>query len=293
MQESSNSFKPIKPFDASSRMEKLNLPRVALFFDTDSNLAMSNIINVHQLTRRFELPDRDVVAADEICFQVESGEVFGLLGPNGAGKTTCMRMILGLLKANSGYAEIHGFRSDEQPEEVKRRVGFVSSSAGVYQWLTAHEMLRFFGDIYGATPDECDSRIEELSELLGFKEFLHRRCAGLSTGEKQRINLARAMIHDPSVMIFDEPTLGLDVVGSQVIFRHIDLLREQGKAVILCTHRLEQAQRVCDRFGLLHHGKLVLGGTLSDLQNDTGRSDLVEIFVDIIDGKYSETESGV
>lgn len=252
---------------------------------------MSTIINVHELTRRFELPDRDVVAADAISFHVEAGEVFGLLGPNGAGKTTCMRMILGLLKANSGYAEIHGFRSEDQPEEVKRRVGFVSSSAGVYQWLTAHEMLSFFGDVYGMHPSACESRIQELAELLGFESLLHRRCAGFSTGEKQRINLARAMIHDPGVVIFDEPTLGLDVVGSQAIFRHIDLLREQGKAIILCTHRLEQAQRVCDRFGLLHQGVLVLGGTLDQLRQQTGRQDLVEIFVDIIDGKYSSEVS--
>jgi ABC-2 type transport system ATP-binding protein/sodium transport system ATP-binding protein len=272
-------------------MEKIGRSPVVFCFDSDSNLPMPNIINVCELTRRFELPDRDVIAADSISFHVQAGEVFGLLGPNGAGKTTCMRMILGLLKANSGYAEIHGFRSDEQPEEVKRRVGFVSSSAGVYQWLTAHEMLSFFGDVYGMSTAECDSRIDELSELLGFEEFLNRRCAGLSTGEKQRINLARAMIHDPSVMIFDEPTLGLDVVGSQVIFRHIDLLREQGKAVILCTHRLEQAQRVCDRFGLLHHGELVLGGTLADLQQKTGRQDLVEIFVDIIEGTFVSAET--
>lgn len=272
-------------------MKKIPFSPVAFLRGTDSNLSMPNIINVHELTRRFELPDRDVVAADQISFHVDVGEVFGLLGPNGAGKTTCMRMILGLLKSNQGYAEIHGFRSDEQPEEVKRRVGFVSSSAGVYQWLTAHEMLSFFGDVYGMSTDDCDARIEELSKLLGFEEFLHRRCAGLSTGEKQRINLARAMIHDPSVMIFDEPTLGLDVVGSQVIFRHIDLLRQQGKAVILCTHRLEQAQRVCDRFGLLHQGKLVLGGTLGDLRQKTGRQDLVEIFVDIIDGKFMSAEA--
>ena len=182
---------------------------------------MTSAIHVHQLSRRFEMPDRDVVAADEISFDVAGGEVFGLLGPNGAGKTTCMRMILGLLKADSGYAEIHGFRSDTQPDEVKRRVGFVSSSAGIYQWLTAHEMLSFFGDVYGMTPHDCESSIVRLAKLLGFEEILHRRCAGFSTGEKQRINLARAMIHDPSVMIFDEPTLGLDVVGSQTIFRPV------------------------------------------------------------------------
>lgn len=277
----------VKPLGEVGRRKYFADPGLVIGPVLDSNSHMQSVINVHELTRRFELPDRDVIAADAISFHVASGEVFGLLGPNGAGKTTTMRMILGLLKANSGYAEIHGFRSDEQPEEVKRRVGFVSSSAGVYQWLTAHEMLSFFGDVYGMTPERCNQRIEELASLLSFEEFVHRRCAALSTGEKQRINLARAMIHDPSVMIFDEPTLGLDVVGSQVIFKHIDLLRDQGKAVILCTHRLEQAQRVCSRFGLLHQGRLVLGGSLADLQAQTGRNDLVEIFVDIIDGKHS------
>jgi len=246
---------------------------------------MTPVITVNSLTKRFELPDRDVIAAQNISFNVSSGEVYGLLGPNGAGKTTIMRMILGLLQADSGWAEIHGFRSDTQADEVKRRVGFVSASAGVYQWLTAREMLTFFGDVYGMSQLDTRNRIEELSRLLRVGPVLDRRCAGLSTGEKQRINLARAMIHDPGVMIFDEPTLGLDVVGSQAIFEHIDLLREQNKAIILCTHRLEQAQRVCSRFGLLHEGTMAFGGTLEELKQQTGRRDLVEIFVDIIDGK--------
>jgi len=248
------------------------------------------VIQVQNLTKRFELPDRDVTAADAVTFDVNAGEVYGLLGPNGAGKTTTMRMILGLLTADSGWAEIHGFRSDIQPEEVKRRVGFVSSSAGVYQWLTAREMLSFFGDVYGLSEEDTASRIVTMAELLGIEDFLDRQCSALSTGEKQRINLARAMVHDPGVMIFDEPTLGLDVVGSQAIFRHIELLKQQGKAIILCTHRLEQAQRVCSRFGLLHQGKLAFEGTLSELQSQTGRKDLVEMFVDIIDGKLAPAD---
>ena len=245
------------------------------------------VIRVHNLTKRFELPDRDVVAANAISFEVLEGEVYGLLGPNGAGKTTTMRMILGLLTADAGWAEIHGFRSDSQPEEVKRRVGFVSSSAGVYQWLTAREMLSFFGDLYGMSEETAQSRIAILAELLNIQPFLDRQCSALSTGETQRVNLARAMIHDPGVMIFDEPTLGLDVVGSQTIFRHIELLKQQGKAIILCTHRLEQAERVCSRFGLLHNGNLAFEGDLAELQSQTGRRDLVEMFVDIIDGNLA------
>jgi len=245
---------------------------------------MSSVIQVHELTKIFRPAGREVRAVDSVSFNVAASEVYGLLGPNGAGKTTTMRMVLGLMPADSGWAEILGYRSDTEPNEVKRRVGFVSASAGVYQWLTAYEMLSFFGDVYGLEPDLCDHRIDELSELLGFKKYLSQRCTTLSTGEKQRINLARAMLHDPEVMILDEPTLGLDVVGSQVIFGYIDLLKDRNKAVILCTHRLEQAQRVCSRFGLLNEGRMAVDGSLSELQEKTGRDDLVDMFIDIIKG---------
>lgn len=240
------------------------------------------MINVHQLRKVFFAGQREIVAVDDVSFTVESGEVFGLLGPNGAGKTTTMRMILGLLRPTSGWAEIGGSRSDCDADEIKRQVGFVSASAGVYQWLTGREMLSFFGDVYGLLPQRVDHRIAELGELLKLNEFLDQRCTTLSTGQKQRLNLARALIHDPPVMMLDEPTLGLDVVGSQVIFNYIDLLKSQGKAVILCTHRLEQAQRICSRFGLLHCGQMVLRGTLHELQSETGQQDLVEMFVELI-----------
>ncbi len=240
------------------------------------------MIDVHALTKAFEVNGQSVMAVDDVSFKVDPGMVFGLLGPNGAGKTTTMRMILGLLRPDSGYSEIDGVRSDEDADGVKRQVGFVSAAAGVYQWLTAREMLSFFGDIYGISPDQSDSQVAELSDLLDFGKILDQRCTTLSTGEKQRINLARALMHDPPVMILDEPTLGLDVVGSQVIFNYIELLRERGKAIVLCTHRLEQAQRVCNRFGMLHRGKMIREGSLGDLQQQTGRDDLVEMFVDLI-----------
>ncbi len=146
-------------------------------------------------------------------------------------------------------------------------------------------MLSFFAEIYGLTSDQIDERIDVLSEILDLKGFLNQGCATLSTGQKQRLSLARALIHDPPVMILDEPTLGLDVVGSQVIFNYIDLLKQQDKAVILCTHRLEQAQRVCSRFGLLHEGVMVMRGTMEQLQTQTGHRDLVDIFVDLINNR--------
>ncbi|MCL4141743.1 UNVERIFIED_CONTAM: hypothetical protein GTU68_011980 [Idotea baltica] len=193
-----------------------------------------------------------------------------------------MRMILGLLKPDAGSAEIDGISSSNQPDELKRQVGFVSATAGVYQWLTGREMLAFFGEAYGVADDELNPRINQVADILELDDFIDRGCATLSTGQKQRLNLARALVHDPPVMILDEPTLGLDVIGSQVIFDYIDLLKQRNKTVILCTHRLEQAQRVCSRFGLLHEGKMAAIGTLSDLQNQTGHQDLVAMFVNLL-----------
>ncbi len=240
------------------------------------------MISVKQLRKVFYSDQREMVAVDDVSFEVGSSEVFGLLGPNGAGKTTMMRMILGLLKPDSGWAEIGGMRSDRDSDEIKRQVGFVSAAAGVYQWLTGREMLTFFGDVYGIEPARIANRIDELNELLQLDDFLNQRCTTLSTGQKQRLNLARALIHDPPVMMLDEPTLGLDVVGSQVIFDYIALLKQQDKAVILCTHRLEQAQRVCSKFGLLHQGKMVMRGTMDEIRSQSGQKDLVDVFIRLI-----------
>jgi len=250
------------------------------------------MIRINQLCKTFYVAGRDVRAAQGVSFEVGPGEVFGLLGPNGAGKTTVMRMILGLLKPDAGSAEINGIRSTNQPNELKRQVGFVSASAGIYQWLTGREMLAFFGEVYGLAETELPERIGHLTDVLQLSDFIDRGCATLSTGQKQRLNLARALIHDPPVMILDEPTLGLDVVGSQVIFDYIDLLKQQNKVVILCTHRLEQAQRVCSRFGLLHQGMMVLSGDLQELRDRTGKQDLVEMFVDLLQHDSAAVESG-
>lgn len=241
------------------------------------------MISVEHLTKTFRTATDDIRAVDDVSFQVNAGEVYGLLGPNGAGKTTLMRMVLGLLKPDRGRAQIDGISSLESPDQLKRKVGFVSASAGVYQWLTGREMLSFFGEIYGVADSVLAERVDTLAGILNLEGFLDRGCATLSTGQKQRLSLARALIHDPPVMILDEPTLGLDVVGSQVIFDYIELLRDRDKSIILCTHRLEQAQRVCTRFGLLHRGQMALEGTLSELCERTGKADLVEMFVELLD----------
>src|SRR5580704_3888938 len=237
------------------------------------------MISVHELTKTFVNHQREIVAVDHLTFSVRPGEVYGLLGPNGAGKTTTVRMILGLLTPTSGYAEVEGLRSSEFPDEVKRRVGLVSASAGLYQWLTSREILLFFADLYGLDPDRAEERLRQLSELMDLRPFLDQRCSTLSTGQRQRVQLARALIHDPPIMLLDEPTRGLDVFGSQAIFEYIGQLRQQGRAVIVTTHRLDEAQRLCDRFGLMLRGRFVLEGTLEELRRQTGQETIVEMFM--------------
>ena len=245
-------------------------------------LACLVMLLVESLCKSFCVDDHDVKAVDDLSFQVTPGEVFGLLGPNGAGKTTTLRMILGLLEPDRGFAEVDGVRTADDAIHVKSKLGFVAASDGVYPWLSVREMLLYFGDLYGVPPDIAADRCEDLSRVMGIEELLDRRAGSLSTGQRQRVTLVRGLIHDPPVMLLDEPTRGLDVVGVQTIFEYISHLRESGKAVVVCTHRLDEAERLCDRFGLLHEGSLRYTGELAKLREDTGRRHLVDMFIDLM-----------
>jgi ABC-2 type transport system ATP-binding protein/sodium transport system ATP-binding protein len=237
------------------------------------------MIIVDELSRNFTSSGKTIVAVDRLSFTVKEGEVYGLLGPNGAGKTTTLRMILGLLQPTGGDATVNGFRVSQFPDEVKRRIGLVSASAGLYQWLTPREMLLFFSDLYSVDPAEARERLAMLTDLLDLRRFLDQRCSTLSTGQKQRVTLARALMHDPPIMLLDEPTRGLDVVGTHVIFQYISHLRSLGKAVVVSTHRLDEASQLCDRMGLLHGGTLRYEGTFDELQTATGCLTLFEMFL--------------
>lgn len=240
------------------------------------------MIIVDNLTRCFTSGGKPLVAVDHLSFSVKAGEVYGLLGPNGAGKTTTLRMILGLLQPTSGDASVDGFHVSQFPDEVKRRIGLVSASAGLYQWLSPREMLLFFADLYSVDPAVARGRLESLADLLDLRRFLDQRCSTLSTGQKQRVTLARALMHDPPIMLLDEPTRGLDVVGTHVIFEYIGHLRSQGKSVVVSTHRLDEASQICDRLGLLYQGKLRHEGTFGELQQDMGCSTLFDMFLQLM-----------
>ena len=240
------------------------------------------MIIVDNLTRCFSSGGKNLVAVDRLSFSVKAGEVYGLLGPNGAGKTTTLRMILGLLQPTSGDANIDGYCVTKFPDEVKRRIGLVSASAGLYQWLTPREMLLFFADLYGVPQSVAVERMKSLAELLDLKRFIDQRCSTLSTGQKQRVTLARALMHDPPIMLLDEPTRGLDVVGTHVIFEYIGHLRSQGRSVVVSTHRLDEASQICDRMGLLHRGTLRHEGTFAELQQETGCTTLFDMFLKLM-----------
>ena len=240
------------------------------------------MISALELSRHFRTNGQTLVAVDCLSFHVRCGEVYGLLGPNGAGKTTTLRMILGLLAPTSGDALVDGFRATTEADEVKRRIGLVSASSGLYQWLTPRELLSFFADLYDVPPSTARKRLAELVELFDLGQFVDRRCATLSTGQKQRVTLARALMHDPPVMLLDEPTRGLDVIGTHVVFQYIAKLKTLGKAVVVSTHRLDEASHVCDRMGLMHEGRLRFEGTYAELQQQTNCSNLFDMFLQLL-----------
>ena len=241
------------------------------------------MIELRELTKSFEDKKRGIIAAvDHVSFRCEAGQVFGLLGLNGAGKTTTLRLLATMLKPDSGSATIAGYDLLAQPEEVRRHVGFLTGNTGLYIRLTGRETLRYFGQLQGLGLDMVDKKIEQFSRLLDMSEFLDVRVDKYSTGMKQKVSIARTLIHDPKVLILDEPTLGLDVLTSRSIVEFIRNAKDQGLAVIFSTHIMHEAARLCDIIGVIHKGKMKKLATLDALKKEHGTDDLDTMFVRII-----------
>jgi len=249
------------------------------------------LIVTNDLVKQFQWGGRTAKAVNGVSFAVQAGEVFGLLGPNGAGKTTTLRIVMGLLRPDSGSVEVGGLSPDADSASVRASIGMVSTNDGVYPWLSVREMLMYFADLYAVPLNIARQRLDKLVEKLQLERFIDQRCCTLSTGQRQRVILARGLMHDPPVMLLDEPTRGLDVVGSQTVFEFIAHLKAAGKAVLLSTHRLDEAERVCDRFGLLHRGQMLYTGTLSQIQQATGKQHLTDMFLAMM--KQTELELGI
>ncbi len=243
------------------------------------------MIETKDLCKNFKDKKRgEVKAVDHVTFRCKPGEVFGLLGPNGAGKTTTLRIISTALKPSSGTAVINGVDVVNDPQGVRRQIGFLSGNTGLYGRLTAKEMVAYFGRLYGMDEAKIEKRTNELFTLLDMNSFANVRNEKLSTGMKQKVSIVRSVLHDPPVMVFDEPTSGLDVMSSRTIVDFIKTCRDSGKCVIFSTHIMSEAMRLCDRVAIIHNGRIYREGTVNDLLVQTGMNNLEDAFIKIVEG---------
>jgi sodium transport system ATP-binding protein len=241
------------------------------------------MIEVRDLSKWFRGPGGERVAAvDAVRFTVRPGEVFGLLGPNGAGKTTTLRMLCTVLTPSSGTATVAGFDVVTQPFEVRRHVGFLSSNTGVYDRMTAWEMVEYYGRLNQIPPDVLTHRMEELFATLQMADFRDVPGGKLSTGMKQKVSIARALVNDPPVLIFDEPTAGLDILVQRAVLESIKRLRGRGKTILFSTHIMREVEKLCDRVAVMARGKIVVCGTLDELREMYKQDDLEELFFSLV-----------
>lgn len=255
------------------------------------------MILVQDLTKEFSDFKRGPVAAvDRVSFEVKPGEIFGLLGPNGAGKTTCLRILSTVLKPTSGQALVAGYDVARFPEAVRANIGFMSGNTGIYDRMTAHEMVEYYGRLYGIEEDRLQDRIDEIFDTLQMNEIRDILGLKMSTGMKQKVSIARTIVHDPPVLIFDEPTSGLDVLVARAVLETVAQLRDAGKCIIYSTHIMREVEKLCDRIAIIHKGKILDTGTVEELVEKHKQPDIEEVFFKLIrsvDPIESAAQSGM
>ncbi|MFP4135736.1 MAG: ABC transporter ATP-binding protein [Candidatus Acetothermia bacterium] len=237
------------------------------------------------LTKKFDLSRKEsITAVRKMNLEATSGEVLGILGPNGAGKTTALRMISTILRPTSGTAVVEGHDVVKEPLQVRQSIGYLATEMGLYGRLTPTETLTFFARINGLEEDRIEPRMGEVFDILDMREFLGRKVNNLSTGMKQKLSLARSIIHDPPVLIFDEPTQGLDLMTSKTVTDYIEEFKREGKTIILSSHIMNVAEKLCDKVAILFEGEVKAFGRLDQLLERHGREDLESLFFDIVEG---------
>ncbi|MBX3422351.1 MAG: ATP-binding cassette domain-containing protein [Pirellulaceae bacterium] len=222
------------------------------------------------------------LALDRVSFHVGPGEIFGLLGPNGAGKTTALRILSTVLKPTGGCARINGFDVATHADQVRYSIGFVSNNTATYDRLTAWEMVEYFGKLYGIPSERLEQRMELIFEQLQMQDLRDIACGRMSTGMKQKVSIARAIVHDPPVLVFDEPSLGLDVMVARALLEIIAEFRRHGKCIIFSTHIMREVEKLCDRVGILYRGKMLATGTLPELAARYQQDDFEELFFHLL-----------
>ncbi len=241
------------------------------------------MIHVHELAKHYsDLRRGRFVALGGISFSARPGEIYGLLGPNGAGKTTALRILSTVLKPTGGTALINSCDVVKQPALVRQQIGFISANTAVYDRMTGWEMVEYFGRLHGIEREELRFRMESLFERLKMNDVRDVLGAKMSTGMKQKVSIARAMIHDPPVLIFDEATSGLDVLVARTVLNIVAMLRDQGKCVVFSTHIMREAEKLCDRVAVMYRGQFLTEGTLDELRERHGERDLEELFFQLV-----------
>ena len=251
------------------------------------------MVHVENLTKSYPDAARgQVLALDGLTLEARPGEIFGLLGPNGAGKTTALRILSTVLRPTGGTARVAGFDVVREAAQVRQRVGFVSATTGVYDRMTAWEMVEFFGRLAGMDEPRLQERLQQVFSVLQMNDFRDVLGAKMSTGMKQKTSVARAIIHDPPVLIFDEPTAGLDVLVARSVLQTIRGLRDQGRCILFSTHIMREVEKLCDRVAILRRGRVVACGTLEELRQRHGEPDLEELFFRLMGDEAPANEPG-
>ena len=254
-------------------------------------IAATTMIHVRELTKSYsDLRNGQFVALSGVSFDAHPGEIYGLLGANGAGKTTLLRILSTVLRPSGGTATINGFDVVTQPSPVRHNIGFVSNDTAVYDRMTSLEMVQYFGRLHGIVEEILEQRIENVFARLKMNDIREVLGAKMSTGMKQKVSIARALVHDPPVLIFDEATVGLDVLVGRALLEIVSDLRDQGKCIVFSTHIMREVERLCDRVAIIHRGLLLAEGTQEDLREQYGEEDLEELFFQLVSTQQEKSE---
>ena len=251
------------------------------------------MIKANNLTKTFikqkNKREKEKFYADKgITFEAHDGEIIGILGPNGAGKTTLLRMIAGILEPTEGTIEFDGLNYKNNEIEIKKNIAYLSGNTKLYDTLTAYELLKMCAQIYGINKQKTEKRIKEITDILDMQNFLNNKIGNLSTGQTQRVNIARCLIHDPKYYILDEATTGLDIISSQIILDFIKKEKARGKTILYSTHYMEEAENICDRVIMINKGVIINSGTPSKIKEDTNTTNLRDAFFQMIGGVNNE-----
>lgn len=258
------------------------------------------MIEINDLTKVYKLSKKQMAeqktkknmkkAVDHLSLSAEKGEIYGLLGPNGAGKTTALRCLATLLKPTEGTISVCGHDTIAEPEQVRKKIGFLTNEIKLDPQFSAKYLFNFFGRLHGIDEKTIAEREEKLFEYFGIKDFKDKKINELSTGMKQKASIAVSLVHDPEVIIFDEPTNGLDIVTARSVTDYLKVLKNEGKLVIISTHIMTEAEKLCDRIGIIIRGKKVIEGTLEDILAETGTADLEDAFFELYKENNMEEE---